>query len=105
MKMKIEKVFELIKEEVGYAQYWDKNRLIDERAGTFDKDKDVETWLAWMLVDIQKALQHAYTSTDKTKALVQVRKIAGLAVSCMMHNETPARGQDININEREGVTN
>ncbi len=88
------KVFKLIEDEIDYTEYWDIRRIDKAKDAAdvrLDKDMDVETWLAKIQVKLQRALNAAYDSTDKTAALDVVRQIAGLAVNCMLYNETPER--------------
>lgn len=85
-------VSDLIEDEAEYARQWDKKREAGEGAGTqFDAEKSVETWILFMEYYLAEARKAAVGSFDKTEALKNIRKVAGLAMTCMIHNETPPR--------------
>jgi len=93
-----EEVYKLISGELDYAQYWDMKRKdpgfaakLKGGAKLLDKDKPVECWILWMEHYLSIARENATRLLDKTEALKFIRKVAGLAVSCMMFNETPPR--------------
>lgn len=81
-------VYDLIDGEIEYAQHWDKMR---PESSQKDADKPIEAWLLWMEEYLSRARKAATTSVDKTEALENIRKLAGLAVNCMTYHPTPAR--------------
>ena len=94
-----EAVYQLIDGEVEYAAHWDKQRKAAGKP-TRDDYATVESWICWMEEYVAKARAAATQSIDKTEALASIRKVAGLAVNCMTHNETPARDPEAKRKER-----
>jgi len=92
---RLAEVLSVVTGEVNYARHWDKERF--EREGLtgggelFDSEKPVETYLLWAGQYLQEANEAATGSFDKTKALENVRKAAGILVTCMMHKGASAR--------------
>ena len=77
-----EKAMNIIDSEIEYAT--GKWESMDSRPMK-DADKPVEFWLTFIRVYLRKAEDACY-GTDKTVAMDNVRKIAGLCVRCIEHN-------------------
>ena len=87
--MDITEVFEIVNSEVEYAQnLWDK--LPRDERPLRDAEKPIEFWVMFIHKYTHDAMNLCY-STDKTRALEAIRKIAALCVRCMENNETPPR--------------
>lgn len=88
-------VDELLLGEVTHSRGFDIRRANGEGqpggSELFDSEKPVEFWLFVMEQKLAEARAAAVGSMDKREALKAVRKIGGLAVSCMIHIETPPR--------------
>ena len=82
-------VIEIIDSEVEYAKNLWETKSTEERP-LKDANKSVEFWILHMERYIRQAQAGTY-GTDKTDALVAIRKVAALAVRCMENNETPRR--------------
>jgi len=78
----------IVLSELKYSGGWDKIR---PKTSLLDKDKPVECWITWMQNYLSQAIVDCTHRTNKTKALESLRKIAGLAITCMMYNDTPLR--------------
>lgn len=80
-------IFDAIAKEVEYAkQKWEDHPGRDLR----DVDKPIEFWIAHMENYLTSARQKCY-GVDKTDALRELRKLAGLAVRCFMGLGIPKR--------------
>lgn len=86
-----EEVRKIVDSEANFSQKWDLERPLGSMA---DADKPVETWLAYMLVYIQKALQEATVGYDKTAALNNLRCVLNLGETCAQHHGLPSRSKD-----------
>lgn len=83
-----ENVMKVIDSEVEFAKRWDD--VPRSERPLKDSEKPVEFWLN----HIGRYLRYAdegCKGTDKTEALVNIRKIAALCVRCMENNATPSR--------------
>lgn len=92
---RLKEVLSVVEGEVNYSRGWDKQRL--EKEGLtgggelFDSEKSVETYLLWAGQYLVKANAAATGSFDKNEALENMRKAAGLLVTCMIHKGAPPR--------------
>lgn len=75
-------VVAVINSELAYGDKWE---AMDRPKN--DSEKSVEFWIAHMENYLDKA-RHACYGVDKTEALVNIRKVTALAVTCMTHHET-----------------
>ena len=82
-------VMEIIDGEVEYAKALWETKPKEERP-LKDAGKSVEFWILHIHRYLKIAEKGCY-GTDKTDALVAIRKVAALAVRCMENNETPRR--------------
>ena len=92
--MNLDEVINEVKAEFEYAQRWDRERK--ERGASeyeMDRNKSVETWILWIEEYLAKARIAATNSTDKTAALEEVRKVANLALACLVYQGCPSRGK------------
>ena len=83
------KVMEVIDSEVAFAKGLWEFLDRDERP-LKDAEKPVEFWLMHMRRYLRQAEEGCY-GTDKTEALVAIRKLVALGVRCMENNPTPKR--------------
>lgn len=82
-------VEEAIDSEVEYAVgLWESLPKSERPLG--DAEKPVEFWLMHIRRYLRQAEEGCY-GTDKTDALVAIRKIAALCVRCMEHQGAPYR--------------
>ena len=82
------KVLEVIDSEVDFAKGWDE--LSRDERPLKDSEKPVEFWIMHIQNYLDKARKSCY-GVDKTDALENIRKAAGLCVQYMEHNPTPKR--------------
>jgi hypothetical protein len=95
MKETLSDVIEKVKAEFEYSQRWDRTRVMNnEPEYKMDKNKPVESWILWMEEYLAKARREATMSTDKVLALHQIRKVANLALACLVYQGCPARETD-----------
>lgn len=90
--MSYDEVIEKIKAEFEFSQCWDKARIregTDEALANLDKNKPVESWILWMEEYLHDARNKASKSRDKTEALHDVRKVANLAIACLVYRGCP----------------
>lgn len=86
-KLTLLEVFEIVANEVKYAvDKWED----DLDRPVKDADKSVEFWIAHMENYLDSARRNCY-GTDKTEALSELRKMAGLAVRCFQNLGVPER--------------
>lgn len=81
-----------IKKEFLYAQKWDvareqRNAPLSE----FDRNKPTESWLVYMKHHLDKAFAIAGSTTDKNDAQAEIRKVANLAMACLVYRGCPPR--------------
>lgn len=92
MKPPLTTVFAEIEREFEFAQKWDRERK--ERGdpeSTYDANKPVESWLVYMKYHLDAAFAIAGSTSDKTRALAEVRKVANLATACLAYQGCPKR--------------
>jgi hypothetical protein len=81
-------VIEIIDSEIEYARSWD--TLTRTERPLKDSEKPIEFWLLHIRRYLNLA-DEGCSGTDKTAALVNIRKIAALCAQCMEFNQTPKR--------------
>lgn len=87
-----EQVYQILDGEVEYAMsLWDAGQKENSWP---DKEKPVECWLVWMDTYISEAKKAATRSANKMVALDNIRKAAGLAVSCMTYHPVRTRAEE-----------
>lgn len=92
MKTSTEEILEILKAEFEYSRRWDKMRVEKgEPEYKMDRNKPVESWILWMEEYLSKARAEATKSTDKTAALHEIRKVANLALACLIYQGCPKR--------------
>lgn len=88
----LETVIERLRAEFEYSKKWDAAREEkNEPASTMDRNKPIESWICWMEEFICKARSEASKSSDKTAALHEIRKVANLAIACLVYRGCPDR--------------
>lgn len=90
--MKRKDVYKLIDGERDYQDSrWDNNK--EQRSGKddiLDRDKSLAEWLIYLEFHLNEAKHYVYALEPK-RAKESIRKIAGLTVACMEHNDCPPR--------------
>ncbi len=81
-----------IKKEFLYSQRWDNAR---EQRGAplheYDRNKPTESWLVYMKHHLDKAFSIAGSTADKKNAQEEIRKVANLAMACLVYQGCPKR--------------